>query len=130
MWAPSPAFRRAPSGLLFSLTSMLGTFPNECGQLCGRHATSTLMISLLSKVEREERAARLARQELEDTDLHQSYLFGKEWLLEFEPNKSQGLVVSNTKKRKNTEKLHPPTHGKNSSQGEEGDGNSWYDYRC
>ncbi|CAN0082365.1 unnamed protein product, partial [Heterosigma akashiwo] len=43
-----------------------------------------------------------------DTDLHQLYLFGKEWLLEFEPKKSQGLVVSNSKKRKNTEKLHPP----------------------
>ena len=36
------------------------------------------------------------------------YLFGKEWLLEFEPKKSQGLVVFNTKKCKNTEKLHPP----------------------
>ena len=36
------------------------------------------------------------------------YLFGKEWLLEFEPKKSQGLVVSSTNKRKNTEKLHPP----------------------
>ena len=55
------------------------------------------MISLLSK----------ARQEL-DADLHQLHLFGKEWLLEFEPKKSQGLDVSNTKKRKNTEKLHPP----------------------
>ena len=44
-----------------------------------------------------------------DTNLHQLYLFGNEWLLEFEPKKSQGLVVSNTKKRKNTEKLHPPS---------------------
>jgi hypothetical protein len=64
-------------------------------------------LTLVKEVEREERAARLARREL-DTDLHQLYLFGKEWLLEFEPKKSQGLVVSNTKKRKNTEKLHPP----------------------
>ena len=81
-------------------------------------------------MERGEQAAQLARREL-DTDLHQLYLlFGKEWLLEFEPRKSQGLVVSNTKKRKNTEKLHPPpSHGKNNSQGEEEDGNSWFDYR-
>ena len=27
--------------------------------------------------------------------------------MEFEPKKSQGRVVSNTKKRKNTKKLHP-----------------------
>ena len=66
-------------------------------------------LTLVKEVEREQRAARLARREL-DTDLHhQLYLFGKEWLLEFEPKKSQGLDVSNTKKRKNTEKLHPPS---------------------
>ena len=41
-------------------------------------------VTLVKEAEREERAARLARREL-DTDLHQLYLFGKEWLLEFEP---------------------------------------------
>ena len=65
-------------------------------------------LTLVKEVERDERAARLARREL-DTDLHQLYLFGKEWLLEFEPKKSQGLVVSNTnKKRKKTENLRLP----------------------
>ena len=65
-------------------------------------------LTLVKEVEREERAARLARREL-DTDIHQLCLFGKEWLLEFEPKKSGGLVVSNTKKRKNTENLRPPS---------------------
>ena len=67
-------------------------------------------LTLVKEVEKKERAARLARQEL-DTDLHQLYLFGKEWLLEFELKKSQGLVVSNTKKQENKEeKLHAPLH--------------------
>ena len=85
-------------------------------------------LTLVKEVEREERAARLARREL-DTDLHQLYLFGKEWLLEFEPKKSQGLVVSNTKKSKNTDKLHPLLRmGRiHTSQGDE-NGNSWFDY--
>ena len=64
-------------------------------------------LTLVKEVEREKRAARLARRELH-TDLHQVYLFSKEWLPEFETQKSQGLVVSNTKKWKNTEKLDPP----------------------
>ena len=59
-------------------------------------------LTLVKEVERESRAVRL------DTDLHQLYLFGKEWLLEFEPKKFQELVVSNTKKCKNREKLRPP----------------------
>ena len=41
-------------------------------------------LTLVKEVERVERAVRLARREL-DTDLYQLYLFGKEWLLEFEP---------------------------------------------
>mmetsp|Transcript_10068 Transcript_10068/g.17848 ORF Transcript_10068/g.17848 Transcript_10068/m.17848 type:complete len:98 (+) Transcript_10068:1964-2257(+) len=72
--------------------------------LSGRHATSD-DLTLVKEVEKEERPAWL---EL-DTDLHQLYLF--------EPNKAQGLVVSNTKKREHTQKLRPtPPHGKNRSQ--------------
>ncbi len=42
-------------------------------------------LTLVKEVEeKEEQAARLSRRKL-DTDLHQLYLFGKEWLLEFEP---------------------------------------------
>ncbi|CAM9999384.1 unnamed protein product, partial [Heterosigma akashiwo] len=45
-------------------------------------------LTLVKEAEREEQVARLAWREL-DTDLHQLYLFGKEWLLEFEPKKFQ-----------------------------------------
>ena len=93
-------------------------------------------LTLVKEVEREKRAARLAQREL-DTDLHQLRLFGKERLLEFEPKKSQGLVVSNTKRRnvsptprsaRTRRSFTPPPHGKNHSQREEEDGNSWFDY--
>ena len=38
---------------------------------------------------------KMVRRELE-TKLYQLYLFGKEWLLEFEPTKSQELIITNS----------------------------------
>ena len=49
----------------------------------------------MKDVGREEGAAQRAAEELND-DLQRLYEFGKEWLLEFEPTKSQELIITNS----------------------------------
>ena len=51
-------------------------------------------LTLQKDVDREEGAAQRAAEELND-DLQCLYEFGKEWLLEFEPIKSQELIITN-----------------------------------
>ena len=109
MWASSPAFRQGTIWSPFLFDLFVRNVPQRVrAALRKAYHFYADDLTPVKEVEREgERAARLARREL-NTNLHQLYLFGKEWVLEFEPKKSQGLVVSNTKKRKNAEKLHPP----------------------
>ena len=52
-------------------------------------------LTLQKDVDREEGAAQRAAEELND-DLQRLYEFGKEWLLEFEPTKSQELIITNS----------------------------------
>ncbi len=66
-------------------------------------------LTLVKEVEREERAARLARREL-DTYLHQLYLFGKEWLLEFEPKRSPRGWSSPTPRSGRTRRSFTPPY--------------------
>ncbi|CAM9923839.1 unnamed protein product [Heterosigma akashiwo] len=62
-------------------------------------------ITLQKDVDREEGAAQRAAEELND-DLQRLYEFGKEWLLEFEPTKSQELIITNS--AENHKVTHPP----------------------
>jgi len=62
-------------------------------------------LTLQKDVDREEGAAQRAAEELND-DLQRLYEFGKEWLLEFEPTKSQELIITNS--AENHKVTHPP----------------------
>ena len=52
-------------------------------------------LTLQKDVDREEGEAQRAAEELNE-DLQRLYEFGKEWLLEFEPTKSQELIITNS----------------------------------
>ncbi|CAM9365878.1 unnamed protein product, partial [Heterosigma akashiwo] len=62
-------------------------------------------LTLQKDVDREEGAAQRVAEELND-DLQRLYEFGKEWLLEFEPTKSQELIITNSPE--NHKVTHPP----------------------
>jgi len=62
-------------------------------------------LTLQKDVDREEGAAQRAAEELND-DLQRLYEFGKEWLLEFEPTKSQELIITNSVA--DNKVTHPP----------------------